>query len=75
MIKNKSKPYLLIFSLLFAHIYSLDYSLQDVNTTSDTYQELVGPSFLETKVNQYPLIILDGKTEVVEEVYLYSCAI
>ena len=45
MIKNKSKPYLLIFSLLFAHIYSLDYSLQDVNTTSDTYQELVGPSF------------------------------
>ena len=45
MIKNKSKLYLLIFSLLFAHIYSLDYALEDVNTTSDTYQELVGPSF------------------------------
>ena len=38
----------IIFSLLFsAFIFGLDYSLEDVNTTSPTYQEFVGPSYFQ----------------------------
>lgn len=45
MIMKIYKLYLLHFSLFFTYIFPLDYNLQDVNTTSDTYQELIGPSF------------------------------
>ncbi len=37
--------YILIFVLTVSNIYNLDYSLQDVNTSSETYQSMVGPSF------------------------------
>ena len=38
----------IIFSLLFsAFMFGLDYSLEDVNTTSPTYQNFVGPSYFQ----------------------------
>ncbi len=38
----------IFFSLLFSvFIFGLDYSLEDVNTTSPTYEEFVGPSYFQ----------------------------
>ena len=38
----------IFFSLLFSvFIFGLDYSLEDVNTTSLTYEEFVGPSYFQ----------------------------
>ncbi|MFL2988832.1 hypothetical protein DBW61_01080 [bacterium] len=40
------KQYILgLVILTFA--FSLDYSLEDVNTTSNTYQQFVGPSYFQ----------------------------
>tara|TARA_B100000427_G_C15427628_1_gene559251 strand:- start:68 stop:253 length:186 start_codon:yes stop_codon:yes gene_type:complete len=33
--------------ILTACIFGLDYSLEDVNTTSQTYEEFVGPSYFQ----------------------------
>ena len=35
----------LILILLLCHLFGLDYSLEDMNTTSSTYGESVGPSY------------------------------
>ncbi len=48
MIKT-NKLYILLFALFITNIFSLGYSLPDVNTTSDTYQEIVGPSFFSSE--------------------------
>ncbi len=40
------KKYILIL-FITAFAYSLDYSLEDVNTTSNTYQQFVGPSYFQ----------------------------
>ena len=42
---NIRKLNILIFILFFSNVFTLDYSLVDVNTTSDSYQEIVGPSY------------------------------
>ncbi len=36
---------LYLFILFFSFTFSLDYELEDVNTTSETYQEIIGPSY------------------------------
>tara|TARA_B100001175_G_C19384194_1_gene578099 strand:+ start:296 stop:481 length:186 start_codon:yes stop_codon:yes gene_type:complete len=36
---------ILIFT---AFIFGLNYSLEDVNTTSQTYEQFVGPSYFQT---------------------------
>ena len=40
------KYFLVLFITAFA--YSLDYSLEDVNTTSSTYEQFVGPSYFQS---------------------------
>jgi len=35
----------LILILLLCHLFGLDYSLEDMNATSSTYEESVGPSY------------------------------
>tara|TARA_Y100000385_G_C12908281_1_gene557260 strand:- start:66 stop:251 length:186 start_codon:yes stop_codon:yes gene_type:complete len=40
------KKYFFGFVML-AFVFSLDYSLEDVNTTSNTYQQFVGPSYFQ----------------------------
>jgi len=35
------------FTLLLNFILGLDYSLEDVNTTSSTYGEFVGPTYFQ----------------------------
>jgi len=42
---NIRKLNILIFIIFFTNVFTLDYSLSDVNTTSDSYQEIVGPSY------------------------------
>ena len=37
--------YILILGLIVSKVFTVDFSLQDVNTTSDTHQEIVGPSY------------------------------
>jgi hypothetical protein len=38
----------IFITFILAFTYGLDYSLEDVNTTSSTYQEIVGPSYFQT---------------------------
>ena len=35
----------LILILLLYYLFGLDYSLEDMNATSSTYEEFVGPSY------------------------------
>ena len=42
---NIRKLNILTFIIFFTNVFTLDYSLSDVNTTSDSYQEIVGPSY------------------------------
>jgi len=44
----KIKLFISLFLLNF--IFMMDYSLEDKNTTSNTYQEFVGPSYFEGMV-------------------------
>ena len=48
------KKYILIVAL-FSMLFGLDYALEDVNTTSPTFGEIVGPSYFQTQ--GYPVSI------------------
>tara|TARA_B100000073_G_C23494167_1_gene477017 strand:+ start:497 stop:673 length:177 start_codon:yes stop_codon:yes gene_type:complete len=41
-----------LFILFFSFTFSLDYELEDVNTTSETYQEIIGPSYFSDQGQQ-----------------------
>tara|TARA_B100001123_G_C14704267_1_gene786608 strand:+ start:60 stop:242 length:183 start_codon:yes stop_codon:yes gene_type:complete len=38
-----------VLILLFSSLFSLDYSLEDVNDTSPTYGQFVGPSYFQNQ--------------------------
>ena len=38
---------IILLSLNF--LFALDYALEDVNSTSPTYEEIVGPSYFQTQ--------------------------
>ena len=44
----KMKKFIIIL-LSLNFLFALDYALEDVNSTSPTYEEIVGPSYFQTQ--------------------------